>query len=66
MLTDGAEVFHGTFKIISFEKLLNIENTHQLDEYYAHTAKLEEQDSNRSAYPRFSYMDDATYAKIIF
>lgn len=66
MLTDGAEVFHDTFKIISFETLLDIENTHHLDEYYAHTAKLEEQDSNRSTYPRFSYMDDATYAKIIF
>lgn len=66
MLTDGVEVFHDPFGIVTLEELLNINNPYQLDRYYQQAAKIEKEDENRSKYPRFSYMDDATYAKINF
>lgn len=66
LLTDGAEVFHDPFKIITFEELLNVNNARLLDKLYAQAAELEKKDTKRSKYPRFSFMDDATYAKVSF
>lgn len=66
LLTDGAEVFHDPFKLVTLEDLLNIDNAHDLDKLYAQAAELEKKDEKRSKYPRFSFMDDATYAKVEF
>lgn len=66
LLTDGAEVFHDPFKLVTFEDLLSIDNAHDLDKLYVQAAELEKKDEKRSKYPRFSFMDDATYAKVEF
>ena len=51
LLTDGAEVFHDPFKLVTFEELLSVDNAHLLDKLYVQAAELEKKDTNRSKYP---------------